>query len=323
MGKPIVLSGMQPTGKLHLGNLEGALRNWVSLQDKYEMYLCIVDWHSLTSDFEHTDDLQERIFQMALDYLASGLDPDKCAIFVQSQVKEHAELFLLLSMIVPVPWLERVPSYKEKSAELNLDSFGFLGYPLLQAADILLYKANFVPVGKDQLPHIELTREIARRFNHLYGQVFPEPEAMLTKFAVVPGIDGRKMSKSYNNDICIADSPQETEKKVLKMITDPQKIYKGDKGRPEICPVYSLHQIYNPKYQEIHKGCSSGELGCVDCKKMLASLINSNLAPIRSKRKELEGNPDRVRKVLENGAKRARAKAGETMQDVKQAMKLL
>ena len=322
MGKPIVLSGMQPTGKLHLGNLEGALRNWVSLQDNYEMYLCIVDWHSLTSDFDHTDDLKERIFQMAVDYLASGLDPDKCAIFVQSQVKEHAELFLLLSMIVPIHWLERVPSYKEKSVELNLDSYGFLGYPLLQAADILLYKANYVPVGKDQLPHIELTREVARRFNNIYGNVFPEPDVLLTKFAVVPGIDGRKMSKSYNNDIAIADSPEETEKKVLKMITDPQKIYKGDKGRPEICPVYSLHQIYNPKNQEIYKGCTSGELGCVDCKKMLASLINSNLAPIRAKRKELEKNPDRVKQVLESGEERARTKAQETMQEVKKAMKL-
>lgn len=322
MGKPIVLSGMQPTGKLHLGNLEGALRNWVSLQDNYEMYLCIVDWHSLTSDFDHTSDLKERIFQMAVDYLASGLDPDKCAIFVQSHVKEHAELFLLLSMIVPTPWLERVPSYKEKSVELNLDSYGFLGYPLLQAADILLYKANYVPVGKDQLPHIELTREVARRFNHIYGNVFPEPEVLLTKFPVVPGIDGRKMSKSYNNDITIADSPEETEKKVMKMITDPQKIYKGDKGRPEICPVYSLHQIYNTNYQEIYRGCSSGELGCVDCKKMLASLINSNLAPIRAKRKELEKNPDRVKRVLESGEKQARAKAQATMQDVKKAMKL-
>lgn len=322
MSKPIVLSGMQPTGKLHLGNLEGALRNWVSLQDKYEMYLCIVDWHSLTSDFDHTQDLKDRIFQMAVDYLASGLDPDKCAIFVQSQVKEHAELFLLLSMIVPIPWLERVPSYKEKSVELNLDSYGFLGYPLLQAADILLYKANYVPVGKDQLPHIELTREVARRFNNIYGNVFPEPDVLLTKFAVVPGIDGRKMSKSYNNDIAIADSPEETEKKVMKMITDPQKIYKGDKGRPEICPVYSLHQIYNTNYQEIYKGCSSGELGCVDCKKMLASLINSNLAPIRGKRKELEKNPERVKQVLETGEDRARAKAQETMQDVKKAMKL-
>jgi len=322
LGKPIVLSGMQPTGKLHLGNLEGALRNWVSLQDNYEMYLCIVDWHSLTSDFDHTQDLKERIFQMAVDYLASGLDPNKCAIFVQSHVKEHAELFLLLSMIVPIPWLERVPSYKEKSVELNLDSYGFLGYPLLQAADILLYKANYVPVGKDQLPHIELTREVARRFNHIYGNVFPEPDVLLTKFAVVPGIDGRKMSKSYNNDIAIADSPEETEKKVMKMITDPQKIYKRDKGRPEICPVYSLHQIYNSKYQEIYKGCSSGELGCVDCKKMLASHINSNLAPIRAKRKELEKSPDKVKQVLENGETRARAKAQATMQDVRKAMKL-
>ncbi len=325
MGKPVILSGMQPTGKLHLGNLEGALRNWVNLQNEniYELYYCIVDWHSLTSDFEDTGELNNRISEMMIDYLSAGLDPDKCAIFVQSQVKEHAELFLLFSMIIPIPWLERVPSYKEKSEELQLDSYGFLGYPLLQAADILLYKANFVPVGKDQLPHVELTREVGRRFNNLYGEVFPEPEAKLTKFPVIPGIDGRKMSKSYGNDIVLADSPEETQKKVSQMITDPKKIRKNDPGRPEICPVYTLHQIYNSNPQEIYDGCTSGSLGCVDCKKMLAGHINQALAPLREKRKELEKKPELIRKSLEKGADKARAKAAATMQDVREAMHLL
>ena len=325
MGKPVILSGMQPTGKLHLGNLEGALRNWVNLQNenKYELYYCIVDWHSLTSDFEDTSQLNNRISEMMIDYLSAGLDPDKCAIFVQSQVKEHAELFLLFSMIIPIPWLERVPSYKEKSEELQLDSYGFLGYPLLQAADILLYKANFVPVGKDQLPHIELTREVGRRFNNLYGDVFPEPEAKLTKFPVIPGIDGRKMSKSYGNDIVLADSPEETQKKVSRMITDPKKIRKNDPGRPEICPVYTLHQIYNSNPKEIYDGCTSGSLGCVDCKKMLAGHLNQTLAPLRERRKELEKQPELIRKSLEKGADRARAKAAATMRDVREAMHLL
>jgi len=325
LGKPVILSGMQPTGKLHLGNLEGALRNWVNLQNenKYELYYCIVDWHSLTSDFEDTSQLNNRISEMMIDYLSAGLDPDKCAIFVQSQVKEHAELFLLFSMIIPIPWLERVPSYKEKSEELQLDSYGFLGYPLLQAADILLYKANFVPVGKDQLPHIELTREVGRRFNNLYGDVFPEPEAKLTKFPVIPGIDGRKMSKSYGNDIVLADSPEETQKKVSRMITDPKKIRKNDPGRPEICPVYTLHQIYNSNPKEIYDGCTSGSLGCVDCKKMLAGHLNQTLAPLRERRKELEKQPELIRKSLEKGADRARAKAAATMRDVREAMHLL
>ena len=287
------------------------------------MYYCIVDWHSLTSDFQDTKDLTDRIKDMMIDYLSAGLDPEKSAIFVQSQVKEHAELFLLFSMIIPIPWLERVPSYKEKSEELGLDSYGFLGYPLLQAADILVYKANFVPVGKDHLPHIELPREVARRFNNLYGEVFPEPDGLLTKFPVIPGIDGRKMSKSYGNDITIADSPEETEKKVSRMFTDPQKIYKGDPGRPEICPVYSLHQIYNPNPQEIYEGCTSGKLGCVDCKKMLASHLNRALAPLRERRKELERKPEVIWDNLKSGADKARAKASATLKDVKQAMHLL
>ena len=325
MVKPVILSGMQPTGKLHLGNLEGALRNWVNLQnqEKYELYFCIVDWHSLTSDYEDTSDLSDRIKEMMIDYLAAGLDPDKSAIFVQSQVKEHAELFLLLSMIIPIPWLERVPSYKEKKDELGLDSFGFLGYPLLQAADILIYKANFVPVGKDQLPHIELTREIARRFNNFYGEILPEPEGLLTKFPVIPGIDGRKMSKSYGNDITIADTAEETETKVARMITDPHKIYKGDPGRPEICPVYALHQIYNPNPEEIYSGCTSGRLGCVDCKKMLASHLNKALAPLREKRIDLEKNPEKIWSSLRQGEQKAKAKAKATMKEVKEAMHLL
>lgn len=325
MVKPTILSGMQPTGQLHLGNLEGALRNWVNLQnqEKYQLYYCIVDWHSLTSNYQETGDLTDRIREMMIDYLAAGLDPDKSAIFVQSQVKEHAELFLLFSMIIPTPWLERVPSYKEKSEELELDSFGFLGYPLLQAADILIYQANFVPVGKDQLPHIELTREVARRFNNIYREVFPEPEALLTKFPVIPGIDGRKMSKSYGNDITIADTPEQTQEKVAKMFTDPQKIYKGDPGRPEICPVYSLHQIYNPKPEEIYTGCTSGSLGCVDCKKMMASHLNKALAPLREKRRELEKKPEVIWSSLKKGAEKARERASVTMKEVREAMHLL
>jgi tryptophanyl-tRNA synthetase len=320
--KPVILSGMQPTGQLHLGNYEGALKNWVSLQDKYRMYLCIVDWHALTSDFSDTAPMQERIFQTAVDYLAAGLDPDKCSIFVQSEVKEHAELHLLLSMIIPIPWLERVPSYKEKVESLGLDSYGFLGYALLQAADILLYKAEAVPVGKDQLPHIELTREVARRFNALYGPVFPVPEALLAQFPAIPGIDGRKMSKSYGNDIRLADSEDETIKKVRKMITDPQKIYKGDPGRPEICPVFSLHQVYNPDYEEIRVGCSTGALGCVDCKMKLASNLNNALRPLRQRRKELENNKKYVINILEKGAEEARQRASATMEEVRRVMHL-
>ncbi|MFQ5868806.1 MAG: tryptophan--tRNA ligase [Candidatus Zixiibacteriota bacterium] len=320
--KEVILSGMQPTGKLHLGNYEGALKNWVRLQSEYDCFYCIVDWHSLTSDYEDTSDLQERIKEMTIDYLAAGLDPEKCTIFVQSDVKEHAELHLLFSMIIPTPWLERVPSYKEKKEELGLESYGFLGYPLLQAADILIYKANYVPVGKDQAPHVELTREVARRFNNLYAEVFPEPQELLTTFPVVPGVDGRKMSKSYNNDICLADSPELTASKLKKMFTDPQKLRKGDPGRPDICPVYDLVQIYNPDYEEVYRRCKTGELGCVEDKANLATLMNEALAPVREKRKELEAKPDYIEEVLKSGAARARKRAAETMREVKEAMHL-
>lgn len=288
------------------------------------MYGCIVDWHSLTANYEDTKDLDDRIIRVTIDYLSAGLDPEKAVIFVQSQVKEHAELHLLLSMITPTPWLERVPSYKEKAEALGLDSYGFLGYPLLQAADILLYRANWVPVGKDQLPHIELTREVARRFNFLYGDVFPEPQAKLTKVPVVPGIDGNKMSKSYGNDICIGDSEKETTEKVRKMFTDPEKLRKNDPGRPEICPVFALHQLYSSPEEiaEIDRTCRSGELGCVADKKHLAENINKALQPIRERRHELENNLDYVNDILADGAKRARKRAQETMAIVKEKMHL-
>jgi tryptophanyl-tRNA synthetase len=324
MAKKVILSGMQPTGRLHLGNLEGALANWVALQDDYDMYCCIVDWHSLTARFDDLASMDDDIVQMAIDYLAAGLDPHKVAIFIQSQVKEHAELHLLLSMITPTPWLERVPSYKEKSEKLGLDSYGFLGYGLLQAADILIYRADFVPVGKDQLPHIELSREIARRFNSLYGEVFPEPQAKLTKAPEVPGTDGNKMSKSYNNEIAIADTPEVTTDKLKKMFTDPQKLRKGDPGRPEICPVFTLHKIYTPQEQVqiIDRTCRSGELGCVADKKHLAESINKALEPIRQKRRELEANLGYVNDVLAEGAKHARVRAQETMAMVREKMHL-
>lgn len=324
MTRKVILSGMQPTGRLHLGNLEGALANWVRLQNEYDMYCCIVDWHALTADFDKTADLDDKIVQMAIDYLAAGLDPKKCAIFIQSQVKEHAELHLLFSMITPTPWLERVPSHKEKVEKLGLDSYGFLGYPLLQAADILLYRADFVPVGKDQVPHIELTREVGRRFNSIYGEVFPDPQALLTKVPVVPGIDGQKMSKSYGNEITIAETPDETSAKIKKMFTDPQKLRKGDPGRPEICPVFQLHQLYTPQaeIERIDTDCRSGALGCVACKKQLADDINKALEPIRTKRHALESDLDFVNDMLEDGANRARVRAQETMTLVREKMNL-
>ena len=322
MAQKIILSGMQPTGRLHLGNYEGALKNWVALQQDYEMFCCIVDWHALTADYDKTELMPDRIFQVAVDYLSAGLDPERCSIFVQSHVKEHAELHLLFSMIIPIPWLERVPSYKEKATELGLDSYGFLGYPLLQAADILIYRADLVPVGKDQLPHIELTREVARRFNSLYGKVFPEPQGKLTKFAAIPGTDGRKMSKSYNNHITMGESPKDTGAKIKKMFTDPQKLRRNDPGRPDICPVYALQKIYNADYEELYTPCTTGELGCVQCKSKLIESLNDKLAPVRARRAELEAHPDTVYDILRQGADTARERAVKTMALVRQAMHL-
>jgi tryptophanyl-tRNA synthetase len=325
MAKPRILSGMQPTGQLHLGNLEGALRNWVRLQEEYDSFFCIVDWHALTTLFDKPDEIRYNTRQVAIDYVAAGLDPKKCAIFIQSHVKEHAELHLLLSMITPVPWLERVPTYKEKIENLQLESaaYGLLGYPVLQAADILIYKANAVPVGRDQLPHLELTREICRRFNYIYGDIFPEPEAKLTEYPVMPGLDGRKMSKSYDNAIYIADTAEVTAQKIRTMFTDPLKVYRNDPGHPETCPVCALHHIYNKsEVEEIERDCRSGALGCVDCKKRLTVAMNEALAPIRERRVQLEQNPEELEAILTDGAAKARAVAQTTMVEVRAAMKL-
>jgi tryptophanyl-tRNA synthetase len=325
MARLRILSGMQPTGPLHLGNLEGALRNWVRLQDEYESFFCIVDWHALTTLYETPDEIRDNTRQVALDYVSAGLDSERCGIFVQSSVKEHAELHLLLSMVTPVPWLERVPTYKEKLENLHIESpsYGLLGYPVLQAADILVYKANAVPVGKDQVPHLELTREICRRFNYLYGEIFPEPEVKLTEYAVMPGTDGRKMSKSYDNAIYIADSAEVTAEKVRSMFTDPLKIYRKDPGHPETCPVFAMHGVYDKdETEEIARDCRAAELGCVDCKKRLAARMNEALAPIRERRRKLEANPKELDDILAAGAAKARSVAAATMAEVRAAMKL-
>jgi len=316
---------MQVTGKLHLGNLEGALRNWVRLQDEYELYAGIVDLHSLTTSFDDTSEILPNIRDAAIDYLAAGLDPKKTAIVVQSWVPQHCELHTLLSMITPVSWLERVPTYKEKRDQLHIasPSYGLLGYPVLMAADILVYRAHVVPVGQDQEPHLELTREIARRFNHLYGETFPEPQSMLTEFAVLPGLDGRKMSKSYGNCIHLSDSAEEMREKVRSMYTDPKKIRKNDPGHPEQCPVYAYHAAYAPDTAAAAKPeCEAGRLGCVAHKKQLADILIESLGPMQQRRAELAANPDYVDKVLRESADRARAKTSETMDLVWRNMKL-
>jgi len=316
---------MQPTGILHLGNYEGALHNWVRLQDEYEAYFCIVDWHALTTLAEDTSAIRKQSREVAIDYLAAGLDPEKCAIFVQSHVPQHAELHLLFSMITPVPWLERVPTYKEKREQLQIESasYGLLGYPVLMAADICVYRADAVPVGKDQLPHLELTREIVRRFNYLYGEVFPECEGLLTEAAVLPGTDGRKMSKSYGNAIYLSDTAEQTAKKLRGMFTDPEKLRKGDPGRPEVCPVFALQEFYNKSETGwICENCKSGALGCVDCKKKLTEALNASLAPVRERRQTFADDPAQIEKILEDGAAKARETAEQTMKKVRKVMKL-
>ncbi|NOY88031.1 MAG: tryptophan--tRNA ligase [FCB group bacterium] len=311
---------MQPSGSLHIGNLEGALKNWVNLQNDYWMYLCIVDWHSLTGEYEDTSGLKENIFQMAVDFLAAGLDPEKCAIFIQSEVKEHAELHLIFSMLITVPTLMRLPTYQEKKD--TLDSYGFLGYPVLQAADICLYNAHKVPVGKDQEKHIWLANDLAKRFNRIYKKTFVEPEALFTQIPLILGADNRKMSKSYNNHIPLSFTEKQTEKRLKSFYTDPEKIHQGDPGHPDGCPIYLLHQIYTPDAkEEIAPPCRSGALGCVDCKLKLSANLNNALRPIRDKRMELLKRPDYVWDVLLTGAQRARQRAQTVMEKVRSAMK--
>ena len=322
-----VLSGMQASGKLHLGNLVGALQNWVRLQDKYDCFYFIADWHALTTGYANPSALKESTEDILINFLAAGLDPDKCTIFLQSKILQHSELHLLLSMITPLGWLERVPTYKEKQQELkdrDLSTYGFLGYPLLQTADIIIYRARYVPVGVDQVPHLEISREIARRFNFLYKEIFPEPEALLTEFPKVPGVDGRKMSKSYDNAIYLSDSPKVAEQKILTMMTDPARKRRTDKGNPELSPVFQLHRIFSTKEErnEVAEGCRTAGIGCIECKKILIKNIFRVLEPIWQKRSELIANPKLVMEVAEKGTDKARKVAEETMHFVREAMGL-
>ncbi len=392
-----IVSGMRPTGKLHLGHYFGVIKNWIKLQQEHETFFFIADWHALTTSYKNTKDLQNHIRDVMIDWIALGLDPENGTLFIQSKVKEHAELHLIFSMITPKSWLEWNPTYKDikynllKLNEVELqfrgglrdtvrqfinmipyrvedferfeehlledlsstfisalfegeiepellkklnvskrdfyetDTYGFLGYPVLQAADILIYKGQGVPVGEDQLPHIELTREIARRFNYLYGEVFPEPEALLTETPKILGIDGRKMSKSYNNAIFFADTKEEVETKVMKMFTDPQKLRKNDPGRPNICPVFSYHKLFNSNpegIQQIENDCRSGKLGCVDCKKTMLSFLEDFLEPVRDKRNEIMKNIKSVESIFIEGSISARNVALETMEEVRKAVNL-
>lgn len=324
--KDTILSGMRPTGSLHLGNYFGALENWVKLQNDYNCYFFVADWHALTTGYEDTSDIKCNINELIIDWLSAGLEPDKCTIFLQSAIKEHAELHLLFSMFTPLSWLYRCPTYKDQLSQLkekNITTYGFLGYPCLQAADILMYKANAVPVGEDQIPHVELTREIARRFNYLFGEVFPEPASKLTKAKVLPGTDGRKMSKSYNNTIALSDAPDTVRKKVMSMITDPSRIKKNDPGHPEVCAVFAFHKVFSEEdVSQTEALCKAGGIGCVQCKKNLASKMEQYLLPIYERRQALLKKPHYIREVVENGNERARSVAEKTMSDVKKAMKI-
>jgi len=392
--RPRILSGMRPTGKLHLGNLVGALENWVKLQDQYESYHFVADWHMLTTDYADTSELQENIREMVTDWLAVGLDPQKATLFAQSRLPEHAELHLLFSMVTPLGWLERVPSYKEQLENIkdrDLTTYGFLGYPVLQAADILMYKANAVPVGEDQVAHVELTREIARRFNLVFGEIdlgrwghhpldapfwdaiatssglgslatgvlagtdkpqaikaafrrappdrrafclnhdlgelcaiFPEPDVLLTHTPRLPGTDGRKMSKSYNNAVFLSDPPEVVDKKLATMITDPARKRRFDPGNPDICPVFDLHKVYSGQVviDRVNRECRTAEIGCLDCKKLVSHRINERLAPIQERRKPFEESPRSVWDILEEGTERARKVAQATMAEVRAAVRL-
>jgi tryptophanyl-tRNA synthetase len=325
MAKERVLSGMQASGRVHVGNLVGALQNWVKLQDKYDCYYFIADWHALTTGYSNPSAIRESSKDLLLNFLSVGLDPDKCTIFTQSRILEHAELHLLLSMITPLGWLERVPTYKEKQQELkdrDLATYGFLGYPLLQTADIIIYRAKHVPVGVDQVPHLEISREIARRFNNLYGEVFPEPEALLTEFPKVPGIDGRKMSKSYDNAIYLSDSPKEVEHKIKTMATDPARIRRTDRGNPDLSPVHQLHKIFSTQEEQdyVAEGCRTAGIGCIDCKKILIKNVFTVLEPIWAKRDELIKNPDILQEIVNKGNEKARRVCQETMALVRKAM---
>lgn len=325
MAKKRILSGMRPTGKLHIGHYVGALENWIKLQNEFESFHLIADYHVMTTNLD-TSNVYDDSIDMLIDWLAAGLDLEKSPAFRQSQIKEHTELYLIFSMLITKARLERNPTLKEQVRDLNIENiiYGHLGYPVLQAADILLYKGDAVPVGEDQVPHVEITREIARRFNTVYGEVFPEPEPKLTKFARLPGLDGNaKMSKSLNNTILLADDPETVKEKLKKAVTDPQKIRKNDPGRPEVCLVYTYHRRFNPENEEeIAAGCRSGALGCVDCKSSCSEKINEFLAPILEKRNYYENNISEVKEILSEGEKRGKDTAFNTMSEVHEKMKM-
>ncbi len=322
-----ILSGMRPTGRLHLGNLHGALHNWIEMQDRFDCFFFIADWHALTTGYEETGAIRDNSRDVMIDWLSAGLSPEKNTLFVQSHVKEHAELFLLLSMITPVPWLERNPTYKDQMIQMtnkDLSTFGFLGYPVLQAADIIIYKANGVPVGMDQVPHVEITREIARRFNHLYGHVFPEPEAVLTKTSKVLGWDRRKMSKSYENAIYLSDDPDTVLDKVSRFVTDPNRKRRADPGNPDICNVFDFHKMYSPPalVHEVNEQCRTAGIGCVECKKKMGERLVAFLAPIRERREHFEANPEQVAEIIVAGGAKARGVARETLEEVRAAIRI-
>ena len=338
--KQRILSGMRSTGKLHLGNYVGALANWVKLQDRYDCFFFIADWHALTSDYADTSQVKQNSIEVVLDYLAAGLDPQRCTMFIQSHVPQHAELHLLLSMITPLGWLERVPTYKEQQQNIrdkDLNTYGFLGYPLLQSADIMMYQAHFVPVGEDQVPHIEITREIARRFNGFYPRlsttrdlepyrtyVFPEPQALLTPAPKLPGTDGRKMSKSYGNSILMSDPEPLVRQKLKTMVTDPARVRRTDPGNPDVCPVGDMHKIFSSgdTLQKVYAGCRSAGIGCIECKGWAADALVSVLQPMQERRRYYEQNPRSAWGVLEDGARRASHAAEATMEEVRAAMKM-
>jgi tryptophanyl-tRNA synthetase len=356
--RPRVLSGMRPTGRLHLGNFMGALYNWVQLQDQYDCFFFIADLHALTTDYADPTSLRQNIRDVALDFLSAGLDPERSTVFIQSHVPQHAELFTLFSMFTPIPWLERVPTYKDQQEQLrekDLNTYGFLGYPLLQAADILLYQPDFVPVGHDQIAHVELTREVARRFNALYcsqptpaiekaradhsdkeiiaaevaannvsGGILPEPKVLLTPSPKLPGLDGRKMSKSYNNAIMLSEPEADLRAKLKTMVTDPARVRRTDPGNPDVCPVFDLHKVFSTEetQQKVRQGCTTAGIGCIECKGWLADAIVREIAPIQERRLILEADPGNVDAILWDGSARARRRAIQTLQHVRQAMGL-
>jgi tryptophanyl-tRNA synthetase len=332
-----VLSGMRPTGKLHLGNYMGALYNWVRLQDDYNCYFFVADWHALTTDYADPSNIRQNTVDVALDWLAAGLDPERCVLFVQSLVPQHAELHLLLSMIMPLGWLERVPTYKEQQAQIaekDLNTYGFLGYPLLMATDILIYQADFVPVGQDQVAHVEVTREVARRFNQFYpgdvkqilsGPILPEPQVLLTPSPKLPGTDGRKMSKSYGNTILLTDPEPVVRQKLKTMVTDPARIRRSDPGDPDVCPVGDLHKVFSTSstLARVYEGCRSAGIGCIECKGWAADAIVAELQPMQERRRQYEEKPRLVHDILHSGSALARGRAEETMKQVRDAMHLV